>query len=174
MQIELAHTPEMQAAEFRTMLRTRAGRLAPSLGTLCKLWFNRSPLIHGGRMGSDDIIYARKLLDVEDGEHVSASELAEAVREPFRALEIIQHEQTKLQPMRSKVSPWTPEWLSDIAAMVASVLPSATMADILWTFPATLTFHLVAAAVRKNGGTTRRPESHDSIMDALAKLPGAK
>ena len=37
-------------------------------------------------------------------------------------------------------------------------------------FPATLTFHLVAAAVRKNGGTTRRPESHDSIMDALDAL----
>ncbi|MBQ9369006.1 MAG: hypothetical protein IJT83_14585 [Victivallales bacterium] len=32
------------------------------------------------------------------------------------------------------------------------------------------TGHKVAATARKSGGSTHRPESHESIMDALGKL----
>ena len=71
---------------------------------------------------------------------------------------------------KSKIAPWTAEWVADIVASVASVLPAATLDEIIWQYPATLVFHLVAAAARKSGGSTRRPESHESIMDALGKL----
>ncbi len=50
------------------------------------------------------------------------------------------------------------------------IMPAATMDEIIWQYPATLVFHLVAAAARKSGGSTRRPESRESIMDALEKL----
>ncbi|MBQ9366851.1 MAG: hypothetical protein IJT83_03650 [Victivallales bacterium] len=60
--------------------------------------------------------------------------------------------------------------MADIVASVASVLPAATLDEIIWQYPATLVFHLVAAAARKSGDSTRRPESRESIMDALGKL----
>ena len=95
--------------------------------------------------------------------------LVESIQEPFRGLEIIQPLKNgkAILLTKSKIAPWTAEWVADI---VASVLPAATLDEIIWQYPATLVFHLVAAAARKSGGSTRRPESRESIMDALQKL----
>ena len=110
--------------------------------------------------------------DAQAPSRAEITALVESIQEPFRALEIIQPLKNgkAILLTKSKIAPWTAEWVADIVASVASVLPAATLDEIIWQYPATLVFHLVAAACRKSGGSTWRPESRESIMDALQKL----
>ncbi len=180
MQIRLAHTKAQQEAELRSILACNYANNRPSLGGLVLLWLNGSPLIHGGSVTLEDALEAARIIhykwegggDAQAPSRAEITALIESIQEPFRALEIIQPLKNgkAILLTKSKIAPWTAEWVADIVASVASVLPAATLDEIIWQYPATLVFHLVAAAARKSGGSTRRPESRESIMDALSKL----
>ena len=169
----------MQRDELRTMLKCQTAPGIPSVADLCLLWLKGSPLLHGGTVTTEAIIQGMEKLHLKptgpNGEitQEDADALMEAIRQPFRALEIIQPpRQRGKRPLqnRPKIPAWSAEWLADVIASVTAVLPSATAEQILWEFPATLVFHLVAANVRKNGGDTRRPDSHASIVEALKTI----
>ena len=179
MQIRLAHTKAQQEAELRSILACNYANNRPSLGGLVLLWLEGSPFVHGGPVTLEDAREAARIIhykweggDAQAPSRAEITALIESIQEPFRALQIIQPLKNgkAILLTKSKIAPWTAEWVADIVASVASVLPAATLDEIIWQYPATLVFHLVAAAARKSGGSTRRPESRESIMDALEKL----
>ena len=62
--------------------------------------------------------------DAQAPSRAEITALVESIQEPFRALEIIQplkNGKAILLP-KSKIAPWTAEWVADIVASVASVL----------------------------------------------------
>ena len=177
------HTPEMVEDELRDFLAEFAPshHCRPTLGQLMRLRLAHSPFIFGGKVTPQALADAKEILGFDeydppnDDDPTDAEAIAEitsAIRTALRPLEIIQpsHEKRISARPSSKFDTWGPEWLADIMASVANAVPGVTPVTILWKMPACQAFHLVAAAVRKNGGCTRRPEDNDAIRDALAAL----
>lgn len=172
MKIASKHTTEMIDEETRGFLGSTAVPL--SLGHLAWLHLARSPFLLGGKVTKNDIAAAREILDMTDRHPLDATfatVLRTEILAAFRALEIIQpsRDRPSTRP-KSQYPQWGPEWLADIMASVATAAPSASPHAILWEMPAVQVFHLVAAAVRKNGGCTRRPDDRDAIKAALDRL----
>ena len=170
---------ERELRDFLASLPT-ATSCAPTLGHLIRLRIDKSPFIMGGNVTEADIRRACKTIVFnpfdDDGHPLMplddiAAEIRESIASAFRALEIIQPETGKRHASRkSKYADWSPEWLADIIASVATAVPGTDTYDILWGMSACQAFHLVAAAVRKNGGSTRRPEDRASVIAALDRL----
>ncbi|MBR0459444.1 MAG: hypothetical protein IJJ26_09415 [Victivallales bacterium] len=172
MKIASKNTTEMIDEETRGFLGSTAIPL--SLGHLAWLHLARSPFLLGGEVTKNDIAAAREILDMVDRHPLDATfatVLRTEILAAFRALEIIQpsRDRPSARP-KSQYPQWGPEWLADIMASVATTCPGASPGEILWKMPAVQAFHLVAAAVRKNGGCTRRPEDHEAIKAALDRL----
>ena len=54
--------------------------------------------------------------------------------------------------------------MCDLITLAAAALSSLTYHQALWEMPLVALFHLYAAAYRKNGGTTRRPDNDAEVF----------
>jgi len=162
--VDDVHTPEQIAEEVRQCL----GASHPfCLGHVMALSLSKSPYIEGGRVSDSDIALARSIVGLPEKtplQEVHAI-ITQAMAAAWRGLEIIQPRPQK--GPASQMPKMGPEWMADIMAGAAEALPSLTYRQLLWEVPLAMTTHLIAAACRKNGSITKRP---DNILAALKML----
>lgn len=159
------HTPGMIDDEILSMLGKT--RLKVALAHVVLLARLDSPFLTGDEVSIDDYSTALEILDVDDYEDFGI-DLVYELNTAFRVYDII------LPPMekdaihnRTQIAYWSPEWVAQVVSMACCACPSLTLDDVLWHLPMTMTLHLMASTIRRNGGETRRPEDMADALKAL-------
>ena len=163
--IQSRHTDEMVADETRFCI----GDFLPmvTLGGFLRLCLMKSPYVFGGDVTLDDVNAACRALGSRDNANFDA-DLRMEMDAIWRAFEIIVPSQHAA--VTSQIPEYGPEWMADIMAAAADAVPSLTVRDMLDRLPMITLIHLVAAAHRKNGGTTRRPDDQAAVAEILRSL----
>lgn len=161
------HTREMIDDETAICLGEMKRKFNLTLSLFLKMVARRPQFGMDGVLTDEDIAFAA---GKEDPGYV-APLLIRQIAAVWRAFEIIRpsrHEGAE----RSEIPEYGPEWLADILAAAADAVPSLGVREMLDDLPMVLLVHLVAAAHRKNGGITRRPDDSEAIAEKLRELNG--
>lgn len=168
--VDEIHTPDQVADELRHLLG--AAPVTLTCGGVIRLRLAESPFVHGGSYGEDDVQAAMAGIGAKSSGDWQRDALAiqAAIAAANRAFEIVPPD-PRYNP--NPPPPLGPEWLADLAAAAGAALPGLTWDYFLWQLPFVAAAHLLAAAVRKNGGHTRRPDNVLAALKALQALrPG--
>ena len=146
-------------AETLAMLRLAP---APTLRQLMMLAVGGSPYLTGWEPDEKDAELAGQVLEMPGA---TSAEIEAMVATALRPLECIVPS-GKSREGGSELPDWSPEWLAEVVSMAAQALPSLGWEQTL-DLPAVLVMHLILAAVRRRGGTTRRPVDEDGAIEWL-------
>ena len=137
-----------------------------TLGRLLQLKLKQSPFLDGGRLTPEALAEAISIMG--GGEAVDVcSHLTEQIAAAWRVMEIYPPDGEK---SKSRYDAYSPEWMCDLIALAAEALPSLTYHQALWEIPLVALLHLGAAAHRKNGGATRRPDNDNEVFRMLQSI----
>lgn len=143
------HSPGMIREELESMLGITPGITA---GQFMSLYLLGSPVLTpDAPLTSEESSAVFGILP----DFASIEDVRRSLATAWRGVEIIQAQPSR---GRSSYDGIGPEWLVDIYARAASVMPTLTWEDYLWGTPLCLVTHLVACAHRTAGSATARPE----------------
>lgn len=162
------HTPEMIAEELLICIGDHKPMV--TLAGFMRLCSRNSPYVFGGVVSDQDVVDATYSVDNWFG--LQGTEFDNALRMELaavnRAFEIIQADEG--DGRKSVIPPFGPEWMTDLMAAAADAMPTLTPNMMLHKTPMVLLVHLAAAAHRKNGGVTRRPDNAEAVFKALESI----
>ena len=151
-EIARLHSTEQVEAELRIALSSKP-RL--TMGRLLPLHLARSPFIEGGELTPETLAEAMAIMGQTEPKGF-CNALSDELAAAWRVQEIFPSDGEK---SKSKYDAYSPEWMCDFMTLAATALPSLTYHQALWEIPLVALLHLGAAAQRKNGGATRRPDN---------------
>ena len=166
--IPSAHTKQMIDDEVAVCLGGLKKSCKLTLSLFMKMVARRPELGMDGILTDDDIAFAGSIFRMERKLDTVRETLTRQMDATWRAFEIIQSRNGTGET--SEIPPFGPEWMTDILAGAAEAVPSLSVREMLDELPMALLIHLVAAAHRKNGGITRRPDDQAAIAETLRMI----
>ena len=147
------------------------GLIKLTLADIMLLAEAQSPYIYGGDITADDIELAKRITghtEMHDADFhtVMLAELDAA----FRPLELLEPSKDDGNGKKSRIEPFSPEWMADILRASCQAMPSLTIDQAMHDAPMCLLMHLVLAEARAQGATTRRPPDIKAALEQYKKL----
>lgn len=167
--IPSAHTKQMIDDEVAVCLGGLKKSCKLTLSLFMKMVANRPELGMDGILTDDDIAFVGSVFRMERKLDTVREMLTRQMDATWRAFEIIVQAKHS-SGETSEIPPFGPEWMTDILAGAAEAIPSLSVREMLDELPMALLIHLVAAAHRKNGGITRRPDDQAVIAETLRMI----